>query len=209
MAQMTLHRALAEIKLIEKRINKLIHNSVFVSVVENGKAPQGFTSAEDFVKQASANHDSVTDLIKRRDTIKAALIKANAEHKVEIVGRTMTLAEAIYLRDKGLEEHQELLEKLRRQRTNAAITMEAMAATLRERTERHVKEWFSNTERPTAAEIAEVTEQFEKRYEVKLLDPIDIDAKISEMDHFIDGFRNEVHFILGEANNSVKIDIED
>lgn len=209
MTEMTLHRALAEIKLIEKRITKSIHNSNFVAVVENTSAPRGFSNQKDFMDQANANYDSISDLIKRRDEIKAALIKANAEHTVKIVGRTMTLAEAIYLRDKGLEEHEELLNKLRRQRTDAAITMETMAANLRERTERHVKEWFTNTDKPTAKEIAEVTEQFEKRYEVRLLDPIEIDQKIEEMDAFIDGFRNEVHFILGEANNSVKIQIAD
>ena len=59
------------------------------------------------------------------------------------------------------------------------------------------------------AEIAEVTENFEKRNAPKFLDPIDIDAKIEQLDTFIDEFRNEVHFILGEANNSVKIEIED
>lgn len=209
MAQMTLHRALAEIKLIEKRITKTITSSKFIAAVDGNQAPQGFNTQEAFNEQAKANHQSVEALIRRRDAIKAALIDANANHTVQIAGRTMSLAEAIYLRDKGLEEHEELLNSLRRQKTDAAIRLEVLNSNLRERTERHLKEWFANTEKPTPVEIAEVTENFEKRNAPKMLDPIAIDEKIAALDKFIDEFRNEVHFILGEANNSVKINIED
>lgn len=74
----------------------------------------GKITKEAFKANAKADFQSITDLIKRRNTIKSAIIKSNAVTMVEVAGKTMTVAEAIDKKS-AIDYEQNLLNKLNKQ----------------------------------------------------------------------------------------------
>ena len=70
MEKMSITRALAEKKLLEKRIEKTIKQSKFVTVARNGsKDVTKGNSKEDFKKEAKASLQSVKDLMERNNNL--------------------------------------------------------------------------------------------------------------------------------------------
>ena len=94
--KMSIQEGLNELKTLDARINKALSAQGQYAVVVTGKrVVRGFESNEKFINKAKAKFDSIQSLIKRRDLIKNAIIKKNAEVEVEIGNQNMTLAEAI------------------------------------------------------------------------------------------------------------------
>src|SRR5690625_647698 len=111
--EMTITKALSELKLLDKRINRKIEDAVFISFKkgELGKLPNGLDEKE-FGKNVEADYNSIADLIKRRNKIKASIVKSNAETVVNISGKDYTVAEAIE-RKNSIEYEIALLKKLK------------------------------------------------------------------------------------------------
>jgi hypothetical protein len=63
MTTMTVTDALAELTLLEKRINSArvaLDNNTLIAVVEVGKVPTGFKSRDDHAAQASSTSESIS-----------------------------------------------------------------------------------------------------------------------------------------------------
>ena len=101
MTTMTVTDALAELTLLEKRINSArvaLDNNTLIAVVEVGKVPTGFKSRDDHAAQARASLQRVDALIDRRRVIKRAIVLSNASTMVSVAGQEMTIAEAIEMK---------------------------------------------------------------------------------------------------------------
>ena len=73
MRKMVVTQALNELKLYDSKISKAIGNSTFVgSAVKSSDMINGITKDE-FQKRATSSFESVTDLIKNRNALKAAI----------------------------------------------------------------------------------------------------------------------------------------
>lgn len=95
MEQMLVTKGLNELKLLDSRIMRKIKDASFISVAKlSAVNVDGKVSKEEFKANAKADYMAITDLIKRRDKIKAAIVKSNAIIMVEIAGKKMTVAEA-------------------------------------------------------------------------------------------------------------------
>jgi hypothetical protein len=97
MTTMTVTDALAELTLLEKRINSArvaLDNNTLIAVVEVGKVPTGFKSRDDHAAQARASLQRVDALIDRRRVIKRAIVLSNASTMVTVASQEMTVAEA-------------------------------------------------------------------------------------------------------------------
>lgn len=84
---MTIHRALAELKLIDSKIEKAISIIEPTGVMQTNKLVNNFYKKEDFEKEAKAKYQSVIDLIERKNKIKSAIVIANGITEVEILGK--------------------------------------------------------------------------------------------------------------------------
>jgi hypothetical protein len=93
--QMTVTRALAELKLLDSRINRTINGATFGGILVGNKVSAGLTSVDDIEKRAKADFQSVKALINSRNEIKSAIVKSNSVVEVEIAGVKLTVAEAI------------------------------------------------------------------------------------------------------------------
>lgn len=203
---MSIHRALAELKLLDKRIHAAVAER-FVTVTSGEKAPAHYPSIEVFEKEAKASVDKVNDLIERRKVIKSAIIASNAVTLVRIAGVEMTVAEAIDRRDTGIEYDEQLFINLRNQLMNADREKLRLEADLRERTQKHIEVSFPKEGTHKAEEVAEAEEAFMKRHEVKLLDPADIRAMIKKLQDDIEQFKAEVDYSLSESNTQTLIEV--
>ncbi len=99
---MTVTDALAELTLLEKRIDSAraaLDNNALIAVVEVGKVPTGYKSRQEHASQARAALQRVDALIARRRTIKRSVVLSNASTMVTIAGEEMTVAEAIEMKN--------------------------------------------------------------------------------------------------------------
>lgn len=207
--KMSLHRALAEIKLLEKRITQGYNSADFVTYQIGSEKPRKYTSVEDFNEKAISAMQSVFDLIKRRNEIKAKLILANATTMVKIGGIEVSIAEAIE-RKSSIEFDRGVLMELKRQLSIVNSHMEAEHKNMLTRLDQRITADLGSKDRKeNAKEVEEITEAFLKRYQPNLVDPIDIRKKITELETTIDEFETNVDYALSEVNATTFIEIED
>lgn len=100
--KMTIHKALCELKTLDARITKSIGETeyVFANKHSNDKV-NGMTVAA-YCDEIKSGYQRVTDLIKRRDAIKRAVVLSNAVTKVTVGGKEYTVAEAIEMKNRGV-----------------------------------------------------------------------------------------------------------
>ena len=83
--QMTVHKALAELKVMDSRIAKSIQEGSYVVANKHSNEKiKGMTIA-DYKEYMKASHNKVTDLINRRNAIKRAVVLSNATTMVTAV----------------------------------------------------------------------------------------------------------------------------
>lgn len=116
MAKYSIHRALAELKLLDKRITKTINNLKVVTYKKGNKLECNIAE-EEFKAVVEADMQSVKDLITRRKEIKEKIVKSNAETLVTIAGKEMTVAAAIE-RKESIKYEKRLAEELKNQLNN-------------------------------------------------------------------------------------------
>ncbi|MBJ8109060.1 hypothetical protein JDS99_05265 [Bacillus cereus group sp. N6] len=205
--KLSLHRALAELKMLNKRILSSINDKQYVTYQIGEEKPKGYQSTKEFEELAAAGYQSVTDLIKRRNEIKSKLILANATTKVNIAGVEMTIAEAIDQQE-FIEYKQSLLNELKRQLAVVNQKMEIEKQQMENRLDKRLEADLGSKDRKNhAAEVEEITENFLKRYNPKVVDPIEIRKEIEKLETEINTFLIEVDSVKSEANATTFIEI--
>ena len=196
---LTATRALNELKLLDKRISKKIQQSCFVSTMV-GK------NVEDIYCKAKEDLQSVNDLIDRRESIKAALMRSNSITTIRILGKEMTVAEAIE-RKSSIKYLEYLLAELKNQRRQVMNTIEDANERAQDKLDRILESTFGKDLKARPSEIADVSEAFWKTNKMEIHDVVNISDKIDELDEYIDNFNNEVDLCLSEANARTEIEV--
>lgn len=206
--KMTLHRALSELKMLDKRIQSGIDSSQYITYHTGYSEPKGYNSVDQFNEQARNGYKSVTDLIDRRDQIKSKLILANATTVISVAGEKMTIAEAIE-RKTSIQHKVTLLNTLNRQLAQHTRIIENEVSDMKRRLDDRIASDIGNKDRKDhAAEIKRIEEDFIKRNAPSTIDPIHIREEIAELAAYIDNFTVEVDAVLSEANALTTIEIE-
>lgn len=109
---MTIHKALAELKTMDDRINKAIRNTVYVLAVKHSAEKINGVKISDFKDNMKSGYQKVTDLMARRDAMKRAVVLSNASTKVKVGGVEYTVAEAIEMKNNGVEFKKALLQQM-------------------------------------------------------------------------------------------------
>lgn len=191
MSQISITRALVELKTLDKRIQKQIDSSVFVSF--KGQ----FYQPADGIKDAASNFQSVNDLIERRKKIKSAIIKSNATTNVNICGQSMSVAELIETKS-SIKHKKNLLAVLKTQYGNAVNTVETINARVRKELEN--KSTRDNDKDKQQMSLEEFSKMYISLHGVEVFDPIKISQKIEQLEQFIVQFEQEVDYVMSEKN---------
>ena len=101
--KMNIHQALVELKTLDKRIDSAIQEGEWVVANKHSNTKIGGIDLKDFVDNVKSRHQKVTTLIARAEAIKRAVVNSNAVTKVIIAGKEYTVAEAIDMKNHGIE----------------------------------------------------------------------------------------------------------
>lgn len=208
MDQMTVGRALKEIKLLDSRIEKQTNSAAFVDAYQkkSQKLSRQPVSKDIFEKNALAEYDSVVDLISRRNKIKTAILISNATQKVKVDGVEYVVIEAIE-RKRAIELDQALLAKMRTEYKDIVDFIANNEAKLKEEILKLLEQSVSSDRIRDKGDYEKLAAPFREDNEVTMVDPLSIKAKIDALDSKIDKFLNDIDYVLSESNATVKIDI--
>lgn len=122
--KMSIARCLVELKTVEKRIDKSIEGVVGLVLVKGKNLPTGYACTGDVESVLKAQKQQVDDLIKRREQIKGAIVKANATTSVTVGKEAMTIAEAIDRKNGSVFLKKKLLAQLKQRSLLAQSALE-------------------------------------------------------------------------------------
>lgn len=205
---MNIHKALSELKVLDSRILKAISESTYCLANKASNDKVKGISLDDYKTIMTAGYDKATDLINRRNAIKRAIVKRNATTKVLINGALYTVAEAIEIKNTGIDYDKTLLATLTNQYNSAQKIINRENTNLDERAEQFVTGLYSSKEKTSPDDFAKVKNEFRKSNEFLLVDPLDILKKISDLENKIDTFESEVDSALSVSNALTIIDVE-
>jgi len=208
--KMTIHKALAELKIIGDRINNSISTATFIKANKHSNEKINGISIDSFKSQIQGNWDKSNDLIKRRNAIKRAVVLSNATTKVKVGVEEFTVAEAIEMKNTGMQYKKELLNQLNRQYVDAIrITEKENGETLQSKAENYVIGLYGSKEGKTSMNEAEETKkQFIVNNTFEFIDPIKVRDKIDNLEKEISEFETEIDSCLSVSNSLTEIVIE-
>lgn len=208
--KMNVHRALAELKILDNRIISEIDLAVFCQANKHSNEKINGISIDDYKKTIQSSYDKINDLIARREALKKAVQLSNATTEVTIAGKTMTRVEAIEMKNHGLELKKILLEQMSRQYNKTLVRIaNENGSTLEEKAEKYVIGLYGNKEGTSKTDDFEkVKKDYISRNQYDLIDPIKIKEKIDALRDEIDQFTSEVDAALSVSNAITEITIE-
>ena len=201
---MTVHKALAELKVLDSRIESAILSGDFVITKKNNQDTVKGKTAEQYKAKAAEVFQKASDLILRRNAIKNAVVVSNAKTTVKIGDKDYTVVEAIEKKNHGMDYY-----VLRQQLAKQKSELEKHNASLQQKAEQFVTGLMGGKEVKTdSAEFTTAVDTYIKSNTMTLLDPLGIEKKIEELDDMINSFLPEVDAALSVSNAVTTITIE-
>ena len=200
--QMSITQALAELKLLDKRIQKALDNVTWADI----KTKSYPLDVEKFGKMVRAEYQSFTDLVKRRDTIKRAVVKANAATRVKVGTWEGTVAEAIEYKT-SIVYKKRLLSVMREQLLTAMQQFKEQQEAVDGRLEKLLHSELGKDVKTSPETITALTSSFRENNKVELVDPLDLSARTKELEEEIEEFETNVDWVLSETNGKTLIEV--
>jgi hypothetical protein len=209
--EMSITRALAELKMLDSKINRAINSGVFIAgAKKSSKKINSIYTREDFDKRAKADYQSVTDLIKRRKLIKSKIVESNAQTIVKVNGIEMSRADAIERKDSIMYE-KELLSELEKQYSSVLVNVrkenEKVDANLQKLLETSMGK--EGKQKATEDDINAIAKPFKEQNEYEVVNPLELQNLIKQLRDDIEGFTMEIDFVLSTSNALTMIEIPD
>lgn len=206
---MSIHQALVELKTLDKRIESAIREGEWVVANKHSNGKIGGVDLKDFVEDVKARHQKVTSLIARAEAIKRAVVNSNAVTKVTIAGKEYTVAEAIEMKNNGIDRLRTLVQRLSSDYTMAKATADrANGAELDRRADDYVRTMIGNTDvKGMTDEVKRLRDEFIKAQTMELVDPIGVLKQIEQLNEQINAFEVNVDSALSVSNALTSIEI--
>lgn len=205
--KMTIHKALAELKVLDKRITLSISVQFCVANKHSNEKISGL-ALKDWKDIAQSNYQKANDLIRRNEAIKRAITLSNATTKVKIGDDEYTVAEAIWMKNHGMDSYKMLLRSLQNQYGKAKIQCEREnGETLEKRADEYIFGLFGSKEKAAGEEIENLRKTFIESQQYEIVDPIKIAEEIQYLEEKISSFESEVDAALSVSNAITEIAI--
>lgn len=212
--QMTVHKALAELKVIDSRINNAIRSGTFVVANKHSNDKIHGMTINEFKNSMKSDFQKVSDLIARRNAIKKAVVASNAVTKVNVGDTEYTVATAIEMKNHGMEFKNTFKKCLESQYAVAKNELDKNSGDpLEKRAENYVLSVIQA--QPKDSKMAVDSEamknlraQYIKDNTYDIIDPIGVKDAIEQLDNEISSFITEVDAALSVSNALTVLDIE-
>lgn len=207
--KMTVHKALAELKTLDDRINSEIIGSVFVRANRHNNMKIFGKTIPDFMADTESNYQSVKALINRRNAMKRAVVLSNAITKVNIGGVEYTVAEAIEMNNHGMENLVDLRDCLREQYSSVKRMVESENGDkLVKACENYIQATFGTKEKVNNPDIEMAQKAYMTNNAYDIVTGFDIEKTIKELTDRIDAFKAEVDSALSVSNALTVIEFD-
>lgn len=200
--ELLMTQALDERDFLNKKIIDKIRKTKFTAAAANNQTAivDGKTK-EEFAEKVKSDFQSLTDLVKRYESLTRAIIRSNAETKITINGNEMSVAEAIALRQSitnSASYHMALLcDYMRADYDRSAENAAASNEVLQQRvTQMYLNLVGGETEGKREAQT--VVEEYRKANEVCVIDPLGVVELVEQR-------RTQISEMLTEINTKIKI----
>lgn len=211
MAEMTVQRALNELKIIDERLSKRLTEFVVVGTkkVSEARVVETRESIVEFENRAKGVLDSVDGLLKRQQELKHAIMTSNATTMIEVAGKTYSVMTAID-RKRTIEKEKLVVKYMR----DALVRAEYKVNQENDKMESYIQR---QTNAMAGGDLSSKKDDyiiaFEKSYREQnswdLVDPLKLRDLIEQREQEISMFELEIDTALTVSNAITKIEIED
>ena len=208
--KMTIHHALAELKLIHSQIIKLTDEITFVLANKHSNTKIRGGTKEEFKVDVQSKYDRLRALIARHRAIKAAILASNATTKIVVCGETVTVAEALYMKNDGVGYLRIVRDRMSRDLMGARAKADRENADLVDfRADQYVGTLYSKADMKNTDpdELKRVKNDFIASQTVELIDPVDSVKELAEMNDYLDKFETELDAALSVSNATTFIEV--
>lgn len=202
MGNITIHEALSQVKLLDKKISKKLSTSNFVAFAVKGKTQQGLAS-KTFIDDAKSAYKSIQDMTARRHSLKMAIMQSNAETTVAIGDKTMTVAEAIAYKD-SIKFEKTTLSSIRIQSDYSTKNYRSIMDDVESRALQAVGGECA-TDRDA---VNAIIETYKKNNTPEILDPIKVADEIERLEKVVYDFESQIDVVLSISNATTTINID-
>ena len=215
---MSLTRALAYVKALDKRLETEISSGLYISVAKGlnekrvphiaARANSGITisAVESSIK---ANFDRITSSIANRATVKEAILKANNETPVSIGSKSMTIAQAVEQKQ-SVKFRAGFLAVLKQQYLNATATVKQLQDKLEMDKNSRLEKAFVGVDMKTLSKdsLEVITKALVDEGTPSFIDQANLQAYITKLEAELEEFTLNVDYVLSEVNSRTNIEVQ-
>jgi len=200
--QISVSQALAELKLLRKRIQTATNKSTLIVL----KKKRDLLDVGRFSMEAQASYQSYKDLLARYNAIKAAIVQSNASTTVSIAGTQYTVADAVE-RKKTIALEKDMLSRMQHQfeMVNQEYTNHTNAENVR--VERLIQTELGKDAKTNVEVITQLSETFLAQNKAEIVDPLNLAKEIAALNKSIEDFETKVDWVLSESNGRTTINV--
>ena len=212
--KMTIHKALAELKTMDSRINQAISARPYVNAVKHTAEKINGVTISEFREEIKSAYQKVQSLIARRNAIKRAVVLSNANTKVTIGGVEYTVAEAIDAKQNGMEYKKYLRQRMVENYRTAQVAIDSNSGeSLEKKAEQYVLSVIQAQPKDSKMSIdSDAMKALRKDYiennTYDLIDPLNIVKLMNDLMEEINEFETEVDAALSTSNAITVIEFE-
>lgn len=207
--KMTIHKALCELKILDSRINNAISSARFCLANKHSNEKVNGVTVEEYQETMKASYNKASDLIRRREAIKRAVVLSNAKTIVKIGGKEYTVAEAIEMNNHGIDLKLQLKNAMKKQYDSAMTAIISKNSVVDDKATEYVVGLFGQKESKTANEEYEkARKSYIEANTMELIDPVNILEKIEALEVEIADFTTEVDSAISVSNALTEITVE-
>lgn len=211
---MTVHRALAELKTMDDRINKAIRDCKYVDAVKHSAEKIDGMTIEEYKNTFKSGYQKVIDLINRRNAMKRAVVLSNATTKVVVNGVEYTVAEAIDMKNNGVDYKSELLRIMAFYNKQAIDVMKRNDdEALEKRAEQYILSVIAAQPKDGKSTVdSDEMQALRKSYinnnKFDLIDPLNVVKVMADLEDEINKFNTDVDASLSVSNAVTTIEFD-
>lgn len=198
---MSVTQALAELKLLRKRLDKQ-RDATFVTV----KTKTRDVDVEEFSRHARSAYQSFQDLLLRYNKVKSAIVVSNATASVNVAGKDYSIAEAVE-RKRSIDLEKALLKQMQTQWKEVTNEIMVHQRVQQERLDKMILQEVGKDSKTSVEVINALTDMFLRNNKAELIDPLGLEKRITEFSKDIEEFETNIDWVLSESNGRITITI--
>ena len=204
--ELTLTRALVELKLYDSKIQKAIDELKPVSYTVNNVVTDYRQTPNEFIGEYKSQMQKIKDLRNNKTLLKNALMKANATTKVTIADKEYTILEALN-KKQDIQTEQYLINVLKHSLSNSVSKVNNLQEQVEDRIEKTINSKSASSGNQSKDYVQVVRDSYSDQIP-KLVNADVIEKLIIEKENAVSEFLAEVDFALSEVNAITKINVD-